>query len=85
LFDPTSDARRALEKLADEIPEIQQTLIKNQHQLKSPDRAAHQQQIAHVGIGRVSTGLGCPHLETDPDFLGLMLAPAKAFGWPRRS
>ena len=27
-----------------------------------------------VGIGRVSTGLGCPHLETDPDFLGLMLA-----------
>jgi len=28
----------------------------------------------HVGIGRVSTGLGCPHLETDPDFLGLMLA-----------
>lgn len=28
----------------------------------------------HIGIGRVSTGLGCPHLETDPDFLGLMLA-----------
>ena len=28
----------------------------------------------HVGIGRVSTGLGCPHAETDPDFLGLMLA-----------
>jgi hypothetical protein len=27
-----------------------------------------------IGIGRVSTGLGCPHLETDPDFLGLMLA-----------
>jgi hypothetical protein len=27
-----------------------------------------------VGIGRISTGLGCPHLETDPDFLGLMLA-----------
>lgn len=27
-----------------------------------------------VGIGRLSTGLGCPHLETDPDFLGLMLA-----------
>lgn len=28
----------------------------------------------HIGIGRVSTGLGCPHAETDPDFLGLMLA-----------
>jgi hypothetical protein len=27
-----------------------------------------------VGIFRISTGLGCPHLETDPDFLGLMLA-----------
>lgn len=28
----------------------------------------------YTGIGRVSTGLGCPHLETDPDFLGLMVA-----------
>jgi hypothetical protein len=28
----------------------------------------------HVGIGRISTGLGCPHAETDPDFLGLMVA-----------
>lgn len=28
----------------------------------------------HIGIGRISTGLACPHLETDPDFLGLMLA-----------
>ena len=27
-----------------------------------------------AGIGRISTGLGCPHLETDPDFLGLMVA-----------
>ncbi|MGQ0648915.1 MAG: hypothetical protein ACT4P7_15260 [Gemmatimonadaceae bacterium] len=26
------------------------------------------------GVGRISTGLGCPHLETDPDFLGLMVA-----------
>jgi hypothetical protein len=33
------------------------------------DRSAPQ-----VGIGRVSTGLGCPHAETDPDFLGLMVA-----------
>ncbi len=28
----------------------------------------------YVGVGRISTGLGCPHRETDPDFLGLMLA-----------
>ncbi|HME25811.1 MAG TPA: hypothetical protein VKI44_31510 [Acetobacteraceae bacterium] len=28
----------------------------------------------HIGIGRVSTGLGCPHAETNPDFLGLRLA-----------
>jgi hypothetical protein len=27
-----------------------------------------------VGIGRISTGLGCPHAETDADFLGLMVA-----------
>jgi hypothetical protein len=27
-----------------------------------------------TGLGRISTGLGCPHLETDPDFLGLMVA-----------
>ena len=29
---------------------------------------------ARVGIGRISTGLGCPHVETDLDFLGIMLA-----------
>lgn len=28
----------------------------------------------HVGVGRVSTGLGCPHDETDRDFLGLRLS-----------
>lgn len=28
----------------------------------------------HTGLGRVSTGLGCPHIETDLDFLGVMLA-----------
>jgi hypothetical protein len=28
----------------------------------------------YCGIGRLSTGLGIPHPETDPDFLGLMLA-----------
>ena len=27
-----------------------------------------------VGIGRVSNGLGCPHAETEADFLGLMVA-----------
>ena len=28
----------------------------------------------YTGIGRVSTGMGCPHRETSPDFLGLRLA-----------
>jgi hypothetical protein len=27
-----------------------------------------------LGIGRISNGLGCPHAETDADFLGLMVA-----------
>jgi hypothetical protein len=27
-----------------------------------------------LGIGRMSNGLGCPHAETDADFLGLMVA-----------
>ena len=30
--------------------------------------------VEHIGIGRVSTGLGTPHIETNPDFLGLMVA-----------
>lgn len=33
-----------------------------------------QRSSTHVGIGRISTGLGCPHAETNPDFLGLMVA-----------
>jgi hypothetical protein len=112
-FFGTAEAKRALEERVKEIPEIQKTYVENDEQLKRPDRAAHQQQIAggrvllkaaahlpreldglglfqpasgqetggrrapsadHVGIGRISTGMGCPHLETDPDFLGLMLA-----------
>ena len=28
----------------------------------------------YIGLGRISTGKGCPHRETDPDFLGLRLA-----------
>lgn len=30
--------------------------------------------VTRRGIARLSTGLGYPHLETDPDFLGLMAA-----------
>ncbi len=30
--------------------------------------------LGYTGIGRISTGLGCPHAETAPDFLGLRLA-----------
>ena len=28
----------------------------------------------HRGVGRISTGLGTPHVETNPDFLGIMVA-----------
>lgn len=103
-FDPTPEEKRTLEKLVDEIPGIQRTLVDNHPQLASADRGAHQQQIAggkvllrvadtlpaeldglgvfqrtpgaseYVGLGRISTGLGCPHSETAPDFLGVMLA-----------
>lgn len=34
----------------------------------------------HVGIGRISTGLGTPHVEPNPDFLGLLLAFQTAAG-----
>ena len=30
--------------------------------------------VPYIGIGRISTGLGTPHLETNPDFLGIMVA-----------
>jgi hypothetical protein len=102
-FDPTPDERRAVEQIANGIPAVQQTFVKNHAQLTMADRGAHQQQLAaskvllivherlpaaldglgvfaatpgspQIGIGRISTGLGCPHAETDPDFLGLMVA-----------
>ena len=34
----------------------------------------------YIGIGRVSTGMGTPHIETNPDFLGLMFAFQTAGG-----
>jgi hypothetical protein len=33
-----------------------------------------QRGTTRIGIGRMSTGMGCPHAETDADFLGLMVA-----------
>ncbi len=101
-YAPTPEQRRSLEQLAEQVADVQRTLVANHPHLKSPDRGAHQQQLAggkvlltvdaqlpreldglgifqrgsgpRVGIGRMSTGLGCPHAETDPDFLGLMVA-----------
>jgi hypothetical protein len=101
-FVPTPEDRRALEAIADQIPDVQRTLVRNHPRLSVPDRAAHQQQLAaskvlltladrlpaqldglgvfrrssppRIGIGRMSTGLGCPHAETNADFLGLMVA-----------
>jgi len=51
--------------LADELPQELQGLGIFE---RNPSSAAH------VGLGRISTGLGCPHAETDADFLGLMAA-----------
>ena len=109
-FDPTPEQRGELEAIAAAIPGVQKTFVLNHPQVKTPDRGAHQQQIAAskvlltvadrlppeldglgvfqhtgddeplVGIGRISTGLGCPHAETDADFLGLMVAFRTAAG-----
>ena len=102
-YSPTPEERRALERLAEEVAGVQQTLVANHPRLAQPDRGAHQPQLGagkvllHVndalppelaglgifsptgatprlGIGRMSNGLGCPHAETDADFLGLMVA-----------
>ena len=40
--------------------------------------------VTHVGIGRMSTGLGCPHIETDLDFLGTDAVGPSAGGAHRR-
>ena len=102
LFEPTPDERRALDRLVEQVADVQRTFVANHPQLQRPDRGAHQQQLAgsrvvlsvsptlppelnglgifrsdaggRVGIGRISNGLGCPHAETAPDFLGLMVA-----------
>lgn len=100
-FRPTAADLKTLEKDVAEIEEIQKTLVTHHKDLVSPDRVAHQYQIAggkvllkisdqlpaelldvglfgpkarHFGIGRISTGLGTPHIETNPDFLGAMFA-----------
>ena len=36
--------------------------------------------IEHIGVGRLSTGLGTPHIETNPDFLGLRASFLAASG-----
>lgn len=36
--------------------------------------------IEHAGIGRLSTGLGTPHIESNPDFLGLRASFLTASG-----
>lgn len=100
-FRPTADDLKAVAQDVAEVRDIQKTLLAKHKDLRCPDRAAHQYQIAgsrvalevahdlpaqlqgvglfqpgtkHLGIGRLSTGLGTPHLETNPDFLGIMLA-----------
>lgn len=36
----------------------------------------------HIGVGRLSTSLGTPHIETDPDFLGLRVSFLTTAGQP---
>jgi len=36
--------------------------------------------VEYIGIGRISTGLGTPHIETNPDFLGARLSFQTAGG-----
>ena len=100
-FRPTeADLERIADDLAD-IPEIQTKTSQTNPEMRSPDRVAHEYQIAgskvifnvadklpeplrgvglfqlgaqHLGIGRISTGLGIPHAEFLPDFLGIMTA-----------
>jgi hypothetical protein len=55
---------KVLLTLANQLPPALEGLGVFQPQLAAPQ----------IGIGRISTGLGCPHAETDPDFLGLMVA-----------
>ena len=45
-YAPTPEQRRALEQLAEQVADIQRTLVANHPQLQSPDRGAHQQQLA---------------------------------------
>jgi hypothetical protein len=100
-FRPTPNDLQRLSGDVAEIADIQKRLLERCKELRVPDRAAHEYQIAggkvtlriapelppllegvglfqrgalHVGVGRISTGLGVPHLETNPDFLGAMLA-----------
>lgn len=62
-FFDTAEARRTLEERVKEIPEIQKTLA-------AVERLAR----TMWGSGGSQQGWDAPHRETDPDFLGLMLA-----------
>jgi hypothetical protein len=106
-FRPNSEDLKALARDVAEVRDIQQTLLGKHAKLHTPDRVAHQYQLAggkvhfhvadnlparfegvglfrakaqYVGVGRISTGLGIPHLETNPDFLGAMFAFQTASG-----
>ena len=49
-YAPSPEQRRELEQLAEEVAEVQQTLVANHPQLAQPDRGAHQPQL---GAGKV--------------------------------
>ena len=107
LFRPGAEDLRRVGAEATEITEIQHRIRERHPDLKYPDRAAHQYQIAgskvvlrvasqlpegfagvglfvpgteHFGVGRVSTSMNTPHVETIPDFLGLRASFVTAAG-----
>ena len=45
-YAPTPEERQLLEQLAEQVADVQRTLVANHPHLTSPDRGAHQQQLA---------------------------------------
>ena len=107
LLRPDAEDLRRIDADVVEVSEIQRRIRERHPDLKNPDRAAHQYQIAgstvvlrvasqlpegfagvglflpgteHFGVGRVSTSMNTPHVETIPDFLGLRASFVTAAG-----
>jgi hypothetical protein len=77
-YSPSPEERRALERLAEEVAGVQQTLVANHPQLAQPDRGAHQPQL---GAGKVLLHV---HGSLPPELAGLgIFAPTGQYAAPR--